>query len=119
MRPVADILHAAIHGACEHGGITVYEPERCLAKLEADARALWAVRVLDAWAEARDGRGQYQLQKLIGFGVTTYSVLCTGRDSLDLQHDAAATPDAARLAAAEAVFPTLDRNAPNWPGEKP
>ncbi len=85
----------------------------------ADARALWAVRVLDAWADARDGRGQWQLQKLTGFNVTTYSVLCTGRDALDLQHEHATSADAARLAAALAVLPGLPTDVRAKLGECP
>lgn len=71
----------------------------------ADSRALWAVRVLDAadryWHPSPNGDGGLVIwvnHQVVGGG---------------------ATEEAARLAAAEAVFPALDRNAPNWPGEKP
>ncbi len=76
-------------------------------RLRADARALWADRVLDAfdplWGMAISGTRRY----CVSFGPN-------GRGT-----PRANSPGAARLAAALAVFPSLDRNAPNWPGECP
>jgi len=82
----------------------------------ADARALWAVRVLDAW-RSQSGHRSW------GMGETPYTDT-PYRCELNQLHVEQlvftdCTDDAARLAAAQAVFPTLDRNAPNWPGECP
>lgn len=69
-------------------------------KRQADARALWAVRVLDAWQLARPHRG-YMTSPL---GVTLY-----GTAERATYHDR--DPDAARIAAATALVaadPSLD-----------
>jgi hypothetical protein len=91
-----------------------------LNELLADARALWAVRVLDAklalmpaetaWETNRGGSGAHYVDFTDGM-----------RDTLDGPWDGCmgATPDAARLAAAEAVFPTLPADVRAELGERP
>ncbi len=73
-----------------------------VAGLLEDARALWAVRVLDAFCDAKPREVERRL-----IAVTTW-----GNNSWACQFGMVwvhygPTPDAARLAAAEAVFPTL------------
>ena len=87
-----------------------------LAVLEADARALWAVRVLDAWRKALHGRRVEEsthsdtcsLCELWdneqGFGVTEFGLRVQ-------EAHTGADPDAARIAAATALVaadPSLD-----------
>ncbi len=87
---------------------TPEEGERAATRLEADARALWAVRVLDRWAKG---------SKALEWRVTDCSeqVCCTlqrtvnGGQVADTDYYGP-TPDAARIAAAEALVaedPTL------------
>ena len=91
------LAHPVFEAACQ-----------ALDRAEADARALWAVRVLDAWAARYGARWQG--------GATTDPVnVCScvlGATGLRLRFERervhmAPTPDAARLAAATAVFPEL------------
>jgi hypothetical protein len=79
----------------------IYELTERIAKLEADARALWAVRVLDRWAE-RSRFKRYTCSR-----ADTAPYLCqrfwmVGDEKRVAQHFAP-TPDAARIAAAEAL----------------
>lgn len=69
-----------------------------------DARALWAVRVLDAWAWANNER--WDMRAYPDDDGEEPHTATLGFDEDD--YHSATTPDAARLAAAEAVFPTLD-----------
>lgn len=72
--------------------------------LEADARALWSVRVLDAWRK----RGVMRRWRMTE-GISTSAPIC--RLSSDNNPHGSDYPgldeDAARLAAALAVLPTL------------
>jgi hypothetical protein len=77
--------------------------------LKADARTLWAVRVLDAWADSRGvlTPAPYPLDKhsfVVGFEGERYY---------------GATREAARDAAAQAVYPTLDADVRAKIGERP
>jgi hypothetical protein len=70
----------------------------------------WSVRVLDAWTHY----GRWWLQQL------ALVQLVTTRDGKETtQNFEGDTPDAARLAAAEAVFPTLDADVRATLGERP
>ncbi len=99
------------HGVTSHKRSCNWQALPLEGQLRADARALWAVRVLDAWAawhvcSLQIGRKDVPERMSIMIG--------------DLLAKAGlADIDAARHAAALAVFPSLDRNAPNWPGECP
>jgi len=83
------------------------------AKLEADARALWAVRVLDAWAQ--ETHGVWRLVNDTGPWGVQWVVSLTDA----MTKGCAETPDAARLAAAEAVFPELPADVRAKLGERP
>lgn len=73
----------------------------------------WAVRVLDAW---QDQHG-VSLVCAPEAGTCYWTVSEPRWNARDVARGL--SRDAARLAAAQAVFPELDRNAPNWPGECP
>ena len=84
--------------------------ERVCAKVEADARALWAVRVLDAWYWRVEGwEGPTPAPEHCASGWFVY---------LHESHWGS-DPDAARLAAAEAVFPELPADVRAKLGERP
>ncbi len=77
----------------------------------------WSVRVLDAFRCERIGN---QVREYAATTVEHERVAYCEASGPGFCHGAGRdTHESARLAAAEAVFPTLDRNAPNWPGEKP
>lgn len=84
---------------------------RCASEwLRSLMRRDWAVRVLDAHQE-HDGRAYVTVTAPFQFETKEWGhKFALGRYS---------TADAARHAAALAVFSTLDRNAPNWPGDEP
>lgn len=70
----------------------------------ADARALWSVRVLDAWADAKS----CDPFKTARLGGEWHCTSAYGPKTLGIgQRFIGSTPDAARLAAALAVYPTL------------
>lgn len=80
--------------------------EEALDRLEADARALWAVRVLDAHGDYRVTTSEPVLVRVFRGGEKTLRF--RGADE-----------DAARLAAAHAVFPSLDETTRAKLGECP
>jgi hypothetical protein len=81
-----------------------------IAKLQADARALWAVRVLDRWTRyegAQTGRW-YVVQCCV---VVLHAVSRVNPATGSERYFDGPTPDAARIAAAEALVaedPSLD-----------
>ncbi len=75
-----------------------------------DARALWAVRVLDAWVRAKPGKRSVE---------KTDNICITVEGRLRQMHAPSPDADAARFAAAEAVFPTLPADVREELGEKP
>lgn len=80
-----------------------------LSYLEEDLRALWAVRVLDRWA----ARGQVPFSTLPNTGTATRDRGAWESFSCERMYFGP-TPDAARIAAAEALVaedPTLDGKA--------
>jgi hypothetical protein len=100
------------------GDYDVRKITRILAKqLEADARALWAVRVLDAWRRAKAERGwsmpgtQFFAQEAVR--------LFDSEEGPGRQVFRGRTEDAARLAAADAVFDTLPADVRATLGERP
>ncbi len=87
-----------------------------------DARALWAVRVLDAWQKAHVMRAEpFRCYAPFDLEVDApLNWLCTANaDDGVSRRFLALTPDAARFAAAEAVFPTLPADVREELGEKP
>ncbi len=88
-------------------------------------RALWAVRVLDAQLAAlrEDSDFGWEVSRVLtGAGVYHYVEFCDGtRSAVDGPWDGTGgdSPDAARLAAAEAVFPTLPADERAKLGEMP
>ena len=89
-----------------------------------DARALWAVRVLDAWAERKPALAF--TTEFFGCAATgvpseddhSEDWACVARNSSALRY-LGSTPDAARLAAADAVFPELPSDVRAKLGERP
>ncbi len=101
-----DVVLAVLRDACAKGVITVAVLD-CLAKtIVANARALWAVRVLDACADAFEWPPLAPVKQLDGsFAIA----LIREVNGLAEPFEATgSTEDAARHAAALAVFPTLD-----------
>jgi hypothetical protein len=96
--------------------VALYCPadSQALAQLRADARALWAVRVLDAWA----ARNPSKLAPATAPIAKRENVLGWTTFVLGIEYDGA-SPDAARLAAAEAVFPELPESVRADLGAKP
>lgn len=86
---------------------------RALKAARADARALWAVRVLDAWAGEH---GEYARSWENCRKRGSDWVLLTDGGPYMIP---GTTPDAARLAAAEAVLPILPAEKRACLGEKP
>jgi hypothetical protein len=84
------------------------------------ARALaqrdWAVRVLDAWARERQARGYEVWDGGDGWEVIGRHMLS---EEVEFIGKRAPTPDAARLAAAQAVYPTLPADVRAKLGECP
>lgn len=107
------------HGPNEGPSSHVPGSRHCKAN---NARALWAVRVLDAWADANrnwpgpetvkcDYRRRGEWGCMVGFEDLSRS---TRRQAYY-----ATTPEAARLAAAQAVFPSLPADVRAKLGECP
>jgi hypothetical protein len=86
-------------------------------RLTTDARALWAVRVLDAWRTANTRR-QHVERSWDEAGTSWEVELYFERNGSNQFHHGA-TPAAARLAAAEAVYPTLPADVRATLGERP
>jgi hypothetical protein len=87
-----------------------------IAELRADARALWSVRVLDAWTDA-NSCDPFKTQKLGGrewFCTSNYP-----RGAHGLGRFVGSSADAARHAAAQAVYTTLPADARADLGERP
>jgi len=87
------------------------------------ARARWAFRVLDAFCQHRTSnteRGDtlWSHQTTAACDASGCGVLIKKNGTIVYSFDGE-NEDVARIAAARCVFPTLDRNAPNWPGECP
>lgn len=101
-------LLAACVGASggRHCGELIAKADAELDRLEADARALWAVRVLDAHGDYRVTTSEPVLVRVFRGGEKTLRF--RGADE-----------DAARLAAAHAVFPSLDETTRAKLGECP
>lgn len=70
--------------------------------LRALLRSAWAVRVLDAWAGLRDGRQWRTEWRELTAELSQWECFVPG-----LAHGTGLTSDAARMAAALAVYPTL------------
>lgn len=141
---------------CEHGYLVEgsrHECEQCAApvrearkwiakqdpvKLAADARALWAVRVLGAWRENPPSLIAYgkpmKRSRVVRYGecggrllLVTIAAMMPGvaGDSTDAEAREwsawfdGPSDDAARLAAAEAVFPELPEAVRKEIGERP
>lgn len=82
----------------------------------ADARALWAVRVLDAWADAKS----CDPFKTARLGGEWHCTSAYGPKTLGIgQRFIGSTPDAARLAAADAVYPALPTDVQATLGVRP
>lgn len=80
-------------------------------RVEQMARRDWAVRVLDAWAHPA-----------LELGWSCRGSVCellSGDDVIEDEHLGAGNPDAARLAAAEAVWPELPESVRAELGERP
>jgi hypothetical protein len=105
-----EIKYLLRHGAGADWSVA----DRAYQKIEADARALWAVRVLDAWQEANPCKLPPTTTPVakphnpLGWTTFVLGVEYDGSDS-----------DAARLAAAQAVAPTLSANVRATLGECP
>lgn len=105
IRAIRAVLEAAATLE-EFTSATVLGAFKELAKLEADARALWAVRVLDAWAckheHVKVGRNIAMWEMVRLTGPTEWAVrLYEGKW---VYHHKGPTPDAARIAAADALL---------------
>lgn len=88
-----------------------------VARLEADARALWAVRVLDAWSEKNPDdtlAPRYRGEPFTAPEIQWEAYIVTSGE-----WELFPSPDAARLAAAEAVFPELPADVRAKLGERP
>jgi hypothetical protein len=94
-----------------------------LAAAQATADALlallrrdWAVRVLDAWAAQKSGRAHDAVLMMAG---EWWARVWEGGAPSSQYSRPAMTPDAARSAAADAVFPTLPEAVRAELGERP
>lgn len=87
---------------------------KAAADLLADARALWAVRVLDAWASTPNGLPLVTCPSVKGGWVASDP---NWQD--EMSEWRGETPDAARLAAAEAVYPELPESVRAGLGARP
>lgn len=92
--------------------------ERALAHLEAMARRDWAVRVLDAWARANRERAPSPYQPLDTESLWRVTVALSYERHRGRHFDGS-TPDAAREAAALAVWPELPESVRAEIGERP
>jgi hypothetical protein len=122
---LADEAQAEYYIKAEHGesGLRLYRARKRqpFSDALADARALWAVRVLDAWAvegsEGAETASHTTCRKPVGtWWCSTWEGYEGDDDSQDYKAD---SPDAARLAAAEAVFPSLPAEVRETLGERP
>lgn len=86
------------------------------AVLEADARALWAVRVLDAWAKVHS-RPAYWKTRVRFDGENECALFYT--NGAKFIYRLGPTPDAAREVAALAVWPELSADVRQQLGERP
>lgn len=93
----------------------MYENLDLIEGAPADARALWAVRVLDAW------RKQSNLHRTWKMGCPFYGESCILLDTRGYPDRAcdAADEDTARLAASDAVWPELPADVRARIGERP
>ena len=93
--------------------VALYCPEEsvALAELRADALALWAVRVLDAWADAKPDRAAFRTHRFD----RKATFLCESPSASTKWWGRGDTQDAARLAAAEALAPELGDTCPKRP----
>ena len=104
-----------IQEALKHDLPTILSGEeirRLCSALEADARALWAVRVLDAWAAKQPGRPTSPSPNRTEHGDWWVWITAGG-------YHIGPDPDAARLAAATALYPDLPEAVRRELGECP
>ncbi|HKY41345.1 MAG TPA: hypothetical protein VJN18_35675 [Polyangiaceae bacterium] len=85
---------------------------KLIAQVRDMARRDWAVRVLDAWARAHFRSDWLTLDMAAHW-------TCSLRTGQSAKHFDGTTPDAARLAAAAAVFPELPESVRAELGERP
>lgn len=107
------ILLALQNLECEFGKDCTSLTER----LRADARALWAVRVLDAWRMANTRRQHVERSKDEAGRTWEVELYFERLNSKEFHYGL--TPDAARHAAALAVLPTLPADVRAKLGECP
>jgi hypothetical protein len=115
---LVEVSSAAPTGDCRASGLdpdSQAEVNAAVAKLEADARALWAARVSGAWVLAGHSARTACLRRTEA-GRLSFATWEDGDDATD---HFGPTPDAAHLAAAEAVFPTLPADVRAQLGERP
>lgn len=79
----------------------------------------WAVRVLDAWAESDDGLSHTTAHLIQGHRSFARVELESCQSPSDIRAFEAASPDAARLAAAESIWPELPESVRAELGERP
>lgn len=88
-------------------------------QFEALIRRDWAVRVLDCWAMSTQYARAYELvMHVMGSDALVIRVTGIGSRKKSFTHRGS-TPDAARLAAAEAVWPELPESVRAEIGERP
>lgn len=90
-----------------------------LQQIKADARALWAVRVLDAQALAQDLNAPPRPRRQCGLWLVAAPFRTPDDYLVEWRIFNGATPEAARLAAAQAVFPSLPAHVREKLGECP
>ena len=114
-----ETLHASIRdvvrGAIEAGHLEPQVGAEMSRALLADARALWSVRVLDAWATANPSK----LSPATSPHPTREDVLGWCTTIVGRTYYGGPTPDAARHAAALAVFASLPADVRQQLGECP
>lgn len=105
--PAATCEHGQHWLLCEHCGESARaEISASMAKWRADARALWAVRVLDAWADQVPGMREVRCSKTLTEG-SRASVCQLFEHARGSKYHYGHDRDAARLAAADAIFGEL------------
>jgi hypothetical protein len=111
MKP-ENLCRADLCGGEREPGSELCSMHKLYAELRADARALWSVRVLDAWALANscDSFKTHSYQD----GTEWHCV-----SAYKYQRFVSTSPDAARHAAALAVLPTLPADVRSQLGECP
>ncbi len=117
-----DCACSALRDRAQNSETARAELDETLAKLRADARALWAVRVLDAWQQENVMRAEpFRCYAPFDMEVDApLNWLCTANaDDGVSRRFLALTPDAARLSAALAVFPSLPADVRAKLGECP